>query len=176
MAARLLLRQSYEDKLRNPSRWGQSVIIDQEALDGAFMGSLGKEARQAAEALTKLLSPQHVAVHNTKTAEGDHEMDKSLSYYAVRQGGNELAFGLEASKEFSVEVRAYYRLLMVESFLAQAGVTFTRKFKLNPDGIREALLENLGVSLRTTRFFCRLKTCARPSTCCPFQRTRQHRL
>ena len=116
-------RQSYEDKLRNPNRWGQSVIIDQEALDGAFMGSLGEEARQAAEAAnSKLLSPQHVLhVHNTKTAEGDHEMDKSLSYFAVRQG--KAAFGLEASKEFSVEVRAYYHLLMVESFLAQAGVT-----------------------------------------------------
>ena len=150
-------RQSYEDKLRNPNRWGQSVIIDQEALDGAFMGSLGEEARQAAEAAnSKLLSPQHVLhVHNTKTAEGDHEMDKSLSYFAVRQG--KAAFGLEASKEFSVEVRAYYHLLMVESFLAQAGVTFTRKFELTPDGIRTALLENLGVSFADNKIFLPLE-------------------
>ena len=150
-------RNSYEDKLRNPNRWGQSVIIDQEALSGAFMGSLGNEARQAAEAAnSKLLSPQHVLhVHNTKTAEGDHEMDKSLSYYAVRQG--KAAFGLEASKEFSVEVRAYYHLLMVESFLAQAGVTFTRGFELNPDGIRGALLENLGVSFADNKVFLPLE-------------------
>lgn len=150
-------RQTYEDKLRNPNRWGQSVIIDQEALSGAFMGALGEEARQAAEtANTKLLSPQHILhVHNTKTAEGDHEMDKSLSYYAVRQG--KAAFGLEASKEFSVEVRAYYHLLMVESFLAQAGVTFTRGFELNPEGVRGALLENLGVSFADNKIFLPLE-------------------
>ena len=126
-------RPTFEDKLRNPNRWGQSVIIDQEALDGVFMGSLGNEARQAAEsANSKLLSPQHALhVHNTRTAEGDHEMDRSLSYYAVRQG--KAAFGLEASKEFPVEVRAYYHLLMVESFLAQAGVEFTRGVALTPE-------------------------------------------
>ena len=150
-------RQSYEDKLRNPNRWGQSVIIDQESLSGAFMGSLGDEARQAAEsANSRLLSPQHTLhVHNTKTAEGDHEMDRSLSYFAVRQG--KAAFGLEASKEFSVEVRAYYHLLMVESFLTQAGVTFTRNFEMNPDGIRTALLDNLGVSFADNKIFLPLE-------------------
>ena len=155
-------RESYEDKLRNPNRWGQSVIIDQEALSGAFMGALGNEARQAAQAANgKLLAPQHALhVHNTKTAEGDHEMDKSLSYYAVRQG--KAAFGLEASKEFAVEVRAYYHLLMVESFLAQAGVTFTRGFELNPEGIRGALLENLGVSFADNKIFLPLED-VRPS-------------
>ena len=155
-------RQSYEDKLRNPNRWGQSVIIDQEALAGAFMGSLGDEARQAAEAAnSKLLSPLHALhVHNTKTAEGDHEMDRSLSYFAVRQG--KAAFGLEASKEFSVEVRAYYHLLMVESFLAQAGVSFTRNFDLNPEGIRGALLDNLGVSFADNKIFLPLED-VRPS-------------
>ena len=155
-------RQSYEDKLRNPNRWGQSVIIDQESLSGAFMGSLVDEARQAANSANgKLLAPQHVLhVHNTKTSEGDHEMDKSLSYYAVRQG--KAAFGLEASKEFSVEMRAYYHLLMVESFLSQAGVTFTRKFELNPNGIREALLENLGVSFADNKIFLPLED-ARPA-------------
>ena len=146
-------RQSFEDKLRNPNRWGQSVIIDQEALDGVFMGSLGNEARRAAAAAnSNLLSPQHALhVHNTNTAEGDHEMEKSLSYYAVRQG--KAAFGLEASKEFSVEVRAYYHLLMVESFLAQAGVKFTRGFALTPEGVRGALLDKLDVSFAGNKVF-----------------------
>ena len=150
-------RPSFEDKLRNPNRWGQSVIIDQEALDGVFMGSLGNEARQAAEsANSKLLSPQHALhVHNTKTAEGDHEMDRSLSYYAVRQG--KAAFGLEASKEFSVEVRAYYHLLMVESFLAQAGVEFTRGFALTPEGVRDALLDKLDVTFAENKVFLPLE-------------------
>ena len=30
-------RTAHEDRLRNPNRWGQSVIIDQENLPGVFM-------------------------------------------------------------------------------------------------------------------------------------------
>ena len=55
------------------------------------------------------------------------EMEKSLSYYAVRQG--KAAFGLEASKEFPVELRVYYHLQMIENFLHQAGVRFQRGFE-----------------------------------------------
>ena len=150
-------RPTFEDRLRNPNRWGQSVIVDQESLSGVFMGSLGDEARQAAGAAnSKLLSPQHALhVHNTRTAEGDHEMEKSLSYYAVRQG--KAAFGLEASKEFPVEIRAYYHLLMVESFLAQAGVEFTRGFALTPEGVRGALLDKLDVSFADNKVFLPLE-------------------
>ena len=155
-------RPKFEDKLRNPHRWGQSVIIDQETVSNAFMGSLGEEARQAAAAAnSKLLSPQHALhVHNTKTAEGNHEMDKSLSYYAVLQG--KAAFGLEASKEFPVEIRAYYHLLMVESFLTQAGIEFSRGFALTPDGVRDALLDKLDVSFADNRVFLPLDD-VRPS-------------
>ena len=150
-------RPTFEDRLRNPNRWGQSVIVDQESLSGVFMGTLGDEARQAAGAAnSKLLSPQHALhVHNTRTAEGDHEMEKSLSYYAVRQG--KAAFGLEASKEFPVEIRAYYHLLMVESFLAQAGVEFTRGFALTPEGVRGALLDKLDVSFADNKVFLPLE-------------------
>ena len=82
-------------------------------------------------------------------------MDKSLSYYAVRQG--KAAFGLEASKEFPVEIRAYYHLLMVESFLAQAGVEFTRGFALTPDGVRQALLDKLDVTFADNKVFLPLE-------------------
>lgn len=150
-------RPVYEDRLRNAARWGQSVIIDQERLPGVFMGDLAREAQEAAAAANKgLLDPAHrLHVHNTRTAEGDREMEKSLSYYAVRQG--KAAFGLEASKEFPVELRAYYHLCMVESLLRQAGVAFTRGFELSPEGVRGALLENLGVSFADNRIFLPLE-------------------
>ena len=146
-------RPRYEDKLRNPARWGQSVIIDQEELPDAFMGTLGETARRAAAAANgKLIAPGHrLHVHNTRTAEGDREMEKSLSYYAVRQG--KAAFGLEASKEFPVELRAYYHLLMLESFLQQAGLQFSRGFELTPAGVRKALLDKLDVSFVDNRIF-----------------------
>lgn len=144
-------RPTYEDKMRNPARWGQSVIIDQDEVSGVFMGGLAGIARTVTdEANRALIRPGHrLHVHNTRTAEGDPEMERSLSYYAVRQG--KAAFGLEASKDFSVEVRAYYHLLMVESFLRQAGVEFTRDFALTPQGVRDALRGDLEVSFVNNR-------------------------
>ncbi|MDD4700611.1 MAG: M99 family carboxypeptidase catalytic domain-containing protein [Desulfovibrio sp.] len=155
-------RHKYEDKLRNPARWGQSVIIDQSDLPGVFMGALEAEARNAAaQANESLIHTGHrLHVHNTKTADGDQEMEKSLSFYAVRQG--KAAFGLEASKEFSVELRAYYHLLMVESFLRQAGMHFSRSFALTPEGVRGALQDNLAVSFADNRVFLPLED-ARPA-------------
>ena len=147
-------RPSYEDSLRNPSRWGQSVIIDQELLPNTdFMAELNQAAEQAAYAANAgLLRDIHkVHVHNTRTVEGDREMEKSLSYYAVRQ--NKAAFGLEASKELPVAERTYYHLRMIEEFLRMAGVKFKRSFELSPAGIDKALKENLGVSFAGNRIF-----------------------
>ena len=145
-------RANYQNYLCNPARWGQSVIIDQDGLpSGVFMGALAQEAaRVTAEVNQRLIKPLHVLhVHNTNTAAGDKEMEKSLSYYAVRQG--KAAFGLEASKEFPVELRAYYHLSMVEGFLRRAGVRFKRDFSLTPQGVGEALRVN-SVSSRSASF------------------------
>lgn len=150
-------RPKYIDKLNNPRRWGQCIVIDQAVLDNVFMGALHDEAHTVISAVNeRLIAPHHVYhIHNTRTAEGDREMEKSLSYYAVRQG--KAAFGLEASKEFPVELRVYYHLHMIENFLRQAGVRFRRSFELTPDGIRQALRENLGVSFAGNRVFLPLE-------------------
>lgn len=156
-------RPKYEDKLRNPGRWGQSIIIDQANLDPAiFMHELEQTAGQVANAVNSaLIKPLHaVHVHNTNTAAGDREMEKSLSFFAVRQ--NKAAFGLEASKEFPVAWRAYYHLRMVEKFLELSGLKFTRDFELTPKGVEKALTENLGVSFAENRVFLPLDD-ARPS-------------
>ncbi|MDO5484480.1 MAG: M99 family carboxypeptidase catalytic domain-containing protein, partial [Desulfovibrionaceae bacterium] len=150
-------RPAFESKLCSPARWGQSVIIDQADLPQAFMGSLAEVATAVTEEVNRhLLAPLHkLHVHNTRTAEGDREMEKSLSYYAVRQG--KAAFGLEASKEFPVALRAYYHLHMVEAFLRQAGICFSRDFELTPKGVAGALRSNLGVSFADNRIFLPLE-------------------
>lgn len=156
-------RPEFEDKLRNPARWGQSIIIDQDELDqGIFMGRLADHARNVAHTVNQtLIEPVHALhVHNTHTSDGDREMEKSLSYYAIRNG--RAAFGLEASKEFPVAWRAYYHLGMIEAFLRLAGVEFSRDFELTPAGVEAALAENLGVSFAGNRIFLPLED-ARPT-------------
>lgn len=151
-------RPTHEDKLHNPRRWGQSIIIDQDELGPHIhFGALAKNAeRVAAKANTSLIARDHaIHIRNTNTAAGDREMEKSLSYFAVRN--NKAAFGLEASKEFPAATRAFYHLLMIEEFLTLAGIEFHRDFELTPEGIERALKQHLGVSFAENRIFLPLE-------------------
>lgn len=150
-------RPRFESRLCSPARWGQSVIIDQAELPGVFLGNLAQMADSVTNEVNRhLVRPLHrLHVHNTRTAEGDREMEKSLSYFAVRHG--KAAFGLEASKEFPVALRTYYHLRLVEAFMRQAGLRFTRDFELTPRGVDSALRANLGVSFAENRVFLPLE-------------------
>lgn len=151
-------RPKREGPLHNPARWGQSVIIDQASIaEDVPLRRLQKVAERVLSSVNKrLLAPEHrLHLHNTRTAEGDREMEKSLSWFAVRHG--KAAFGLEASKEFPVEVRAYYHLRMVEAFLTEAGVRFTRDFDLTKRGVLAALQSDLTVAFAGNRIFLPLE-------------------
>ncbi len=152
-------RPKYEDTLHSPKRWGQSIIIDQAHMPEPFtptpfmgdMSALEESAERVVSAANAhILHEEHrLHVHNTHTAQGDKEMEKSLSWFAVRHG--KPAFGVEASKEFSVEKRVFYHLLMIEAFAAQAGISLERDFPLTLDGVREALYSDLSVTFANGR-------------------------
>lgn len=139
-------RPTWEDAIRNPNRWGQSVIIDQEEMEAPRFNQLLRMAAKAEEdANSALLQPEHrYHTHNTNTRLGDAEMEKTLSYFAVCNG--KPAFGIEASKEFTTEYRTYYHLRILESFMRQAGITYERDFELSPAGVLAALNSNLKVA------------------------------
>jgi hypothetical protein len=91
-----------------------------------------------------LLHPGHrYHIHNTLTALGNTEMEKTLSWFSVRNG--KPAFGIEASKEFRTEYRCYYHLNVVEAFMRRMGIEFERDFPLTPEGVLSAL--NSGIAL-----------------------------
>lgn len=146
-------RPKHEGPLYNPSRWGQAIIIDQDNMesDSSTLNRLGKVANSVSSKVNRvLLHPKHrYHVRNTRTAQGDREMEKSLSWYAVRNG--KAAFGLEASKEFSIDMRVYYHLHLVENFLREAGVQFTRDFELSPTGVAAALQSDLSITFAGNR-------------------------
>ena len=146
-------RPKNEGPMRNPMRWGQSVIIDQASLPGARHGDLAAMGQKAVrEANGGLLSPMHeYHLKNTRTAEGDHEMEKTLTFFAIRHG--KPAFGIEASKDFSTEQRAYYHLRVLESFLRQMGVGFRRDFGMTPRGVLAALESDVAVAFFDQRLY-----------------------
>ncbi|SBW03079.1 Purine nucleoside phosphorylase [uncultured delta proteobacterium] len=156
-------RPQYESPMHNPKRWGQCVIIDQDCLDAAHRFSrLSDMALTAVKDANKgLLKDEHqYHLRNTETRKGDKEMEKTLSYYAVRH--NKPAFGLEASKNFTTEFRAYYHLQVLESFMRQMGITFERKFSLSPDGVKDAINSDVGIALYDNRLVLALDN-VRPS-------------
>nr|WP_236842910.1 M99 family carboxypeptidase catalytic domain-containing protein [Campylobacter lanienae] len=138
-------RPKYINPTMNPNRWGNIVIIDQIALDGVIYGDLEKNANKVVERLNdKLLNPIHkYHLRNTRTAEGDKEMLKSLSYFAIKNG--KAAYANEASKTLPIHERVYYHLSAVEEYLKLAGIEFKRKFELTPQGVKRALDEDLSV-------------------------------
>ncbi len=154
-------REKYIDRWYGPKRWGQSVVIDQQNMpimdipkdiqNEYELTDLGIIAHKVTDAVNKhLLIPSHkMHVHDTQTDKGDKEMEKSLSWYAVRHG--KPAFGLEASKNLSVVKRTYYHLHMIENFAKTLGIELMRDFDLTLEGVRNALYSDLSVNFMDGR-------------------------
>ena len=151
-----------ESATRNPDRWGQCVIIDQEDVSTPRYGHLAATANTAVrDANKQLVKPEHrYHLKNTETRKGDTDMEKTLSYFAVRNG--KAAFGVEASKDFTTEFRSYYHILVLESFMRQLGIEFSRKFTLSPQGVQAAINDGVAVALYDQRLVLPLDN-ARPS-------------
>lgn len=142
----------YIDKDHNPNRWGQSVIIDQESIKNAAFGNLSELSTAVTRRANRLIDePSRYYVRNTRTAEGDREMEKSLTYFAITH--KKAAFGIEASKNFTTPLRAYYHLRVIESFMETLGLGFDRDFNLHPDTIGEVMYETVDISLYKNKFY-----------------------
>lgn len=156
-------RPKDEGPMHNPKRWGQSIIIDQVCLDEKHrFGQLEDMANNAIQdANAALLKEEHrYHLRNTETRAGDKEMEKTLSYYAVRH--NKPAFGIEASKNFSTEFRTYYHMQILESFMRQMGIRYERKFSLTAEGVKDAVNNDLAIALYDNRLVLALDN-ARPN-------------
>lgn len=130
---------SYISSLRNPKRWGQSSIIDQEQLDNVPHGDLnGISQRIIAEINENLLNDLHrYRVRNTNTAVQDKEQQLSLTFFTINQG--KAAFANEASKNLPLRERVYYHLLAIEAMMHYLGIEFNRNFTLDPQTVQAAL-------------------------------------
>ncbi|BDR27446.1 M99 family carboxypeptidase catalytic domain-containing protein [Helicobacter suis] len=125
-------RPSYQSLLLNPKRWGNSFIIDQEELPHVKFGHLGRISRNTTHHINQFLlkSLHRHYIRNTHTARGDKEMEKALTYFAIRH--KKPAFAHEASKELPLNERVYYHLLAIEGLMQQLGITYTKDFTLKP--------------------------------------------
>lgn len=120
----------YRDNLRNPSRYGQSVIADCESFYSTKYGRRVQVQEQAQAVLTSindLIGNKdemfHFSNHKTSDPTTLHpEQRKSATYYSVAHCGIP-AFGIEASKNLNSDVdRVRYHLMIIKEFLRMYGV------------------------------------------------------
>jgi hypothetical protein len=140
-------RPKYMDNLHSPHRWGQCSIIDQSNVDIKNYGNLEEISSKVVEYVNKnLIKKEDIYhVHNTRTKEGDKEMEKTLTYFAINQG--KAAFGNEASKSLPTHKRVYYHLLALEKYMDIMGIEYKRKFTLNSRGVYNAINNDIHISL-----------------------------
>jgi len=144
-------REQHVDRLRNPHRWGQSIIIDQESIAPVRFGHLGDVARQIVGRVNEqLLDLDHsYRVKNTRTREGNSEMAKTLTYYAINNG--KPAVGVEASKLLPTHLRAFYHLQVLEAYMRRFDIEFERSFELTPQSVKRSIDDNIRVSFYDNR-------------------------
>ncbi|WQZ55099.1 DL-carboxypeptidase Csd4 [Helicobacter pylori] len=128
-------RPVYVDATLNPKRWGNCFIIDQDEVKGAKFPDLLSFANNTIESINAhLLHPiEEYHLKNTRTAQGDTEMQKALTFYAINQ--KKSAFANEASKELPLASRVFYHLQAIEGLLNQLNIPFKRDFELNPSSV-----------------------------------------
>ncbi|WP_231172305.1 M14/M99 family metallopeptidase [Helicobacter pylori] len=134
-------RPVYIDTMLNPKRWGNCFIIDQDEVKGAKFPNLLAFANNTIESINAhLLHPiEEYHLRNTHTAQGNKEMEKALTFYAINQ--KKSAFANEASKELPLASRVFYHLQAIEGLLNQLNIPFKRDFELNPSSVH-ALINN----------------------------------
>jgi hypothetical protein len=139
-------RYKHIDKMHSPYRWGQCSIIDQDKINIPKYGNLKKISTEVINHVnTHLISKEDIYhLRNTKTRDGDKEMEKTLTYFAINH--EKAAFGNEASKNLPTYKRVYYHLLALEKYMQIMGIKYNRKFKLTPNGVYRAINNNIYVS------------------------------
>ncbi len=122
-------RPVYIDQLRNPKRFGQSIIVDADEFlcnDGTRI-SLGEMARQVLDRVNRRIGDKRYFMHyfNTKTSDPDtpfSDMKKTATFYALRKYCIP-SFGIETSKHLpSLEMKILHHNYAINEFMALFGI------------------------------------------------------
>ncbi len=135
------------DKLENPLRWGQSIVIDQAIIEAPHFADLEGFALAAiARANDGVGSARdRFRLKNTHTHRGNREMEKTLTYFAIRH--RKAAMGVEASKSYPTARRIFNHLRFVEAIFAQIGIRYRRDFELSAEIIERKLGRDIQLAL-----------------------------
>jgi len=118
--------EKWESKLRNPKRYGQSIIADCDQYQAKRRKTvnLGDMARKVCKTVNSQIENQdyHFRFNNHRTANADTihaEQRRSATYYALTQ--HEIpAFGIETSKNIpSYKLRVKFQTMIINAFMKE---------------------------------------------------------
>ena len=120
---------TYESPMRNPKRYGQSIIADSEEFTSKRTGKkihLGEIAEFVVDDINQHVPDpdHHFHFNNHRTSELDSihkEQRKSATYYALTVCGIP-AFGVESSKELPLEKKILHHNLAINAFMNYFGI------------------------------------------------------
>ena len=137
----------YVDKNENPRRWGQCIVIDQSTIESETFSNLELIANLAINSANTETDSfrENFRLKNTRTREGNKEMEKTLTYFAIKNG--KAAMGVEASKSYPTERRVYNHLRFIETMLDLMGIEFQRDFRLSAESIYRKLGRDIQLAL-----------------------------
>jgi hypothetical protein len=122
--------ETWQDHMKNPMRFGQSIIADCEEFNDPNTGrviKLGDMARKVVEEINKNIKDPQLFFkfnnHRTNDKATLHpEQRKSATYYALFTCGIP-AFGIETSKSLPLETRVLHHKLAVNAFMNLFDIT-----------------------------------------------------
>ena len=140
-------RPKHVDSERGPRRWGQCIVIDQVAIGYGGMAALGTVAERVAGQVNAGIenAEHHYRIKNTHTRDGNEEMAKTLTYFAIENG--KPAVGVEASKTLPTHQRVHYHLSIIEAYMRELGIEHKRTFALTPEAVRLEIDSNVQLAL-----------------------------
>ncbi|MFH0710824.1 MAG: M99 family carboxypeptidase catalytic domain-containing protein [Pseudomonadota bacterium] len=145
-------RKEYQNTIFNPSAWGQTCVIDQEALDGDHpYKNLDKIALAVQQEVNDGLIENHhcFAIRNTNTRFDDEAMKHSLTFFAINQ--NKPAFAIETSKNLpTLNEKVFYQLRAIEGYMRYMGIEYTRSFDLSSENLKSILKYDGNVTINNT--------------------------
>jgi hypothetical protein len=104
---------------------GVFLKVELESIANQAIGIANSSTRSARESFR---------LKNTRTREGDKEMEKPLTCFATKNG--KPAMGVEASRSYRTERRIQNHLRFVEAIFDRIGIGFRRDFDLSAETIK----------------------------------------
>ncbi|CAN2046536.1 hypothetical protein GMMP13_20067 [Candidatus Magnetomoraceae bacterium gMMP-13] len=136
--------KKWENNMRNPMRYGQSIITDSAVYVNPKNGKklyLEKMAEKVITQINKLIKNKshhfHFNNHRTKENSSKHkEQRKSATYYSLYKQGIP-AFGVETSKSLSLEDKVLHHNLAINAFMELLDIIpETPAIQLDPPRLR----------------------------------------